>query len=424
LFGLAPALQTTRLDLVPVLKAADADSNGPKRLWGRNLIVVAQVALSLVLLVVSAVVWQGFRDQFQQGPGFRTDHLYLTSFDTKAIHYSDEQTRRFYKDLLDQTRLAPGVKSAALMSGVPMGNGFSSGAVLPEGYALPSGQPALNVYTSYVSDGFFTTIGTPIVRGRGFLESDQAGTPLVAVLNTQIAAHYWPRQNPLGKRFHLQEANGPLVQVVGICEMEKYAWIAEPPQDLIYFPYTQSPRSGLTVAAESTAPDAATLAPVLREVVRKIDPAMPISNSRTMQDFFERRAVKTSNVMVQVIASLGMMGLALAMVGLYALVAYSVSRRSREIGIRMAIGADRPGVLRMVLRQGLVLGSIGAAAGLILSFFACRALSAGLWILAGRMNYAMLPAVAVPLLAVTLLAAYVPARRASLIDPMRALRDE
>jgi putative ABC transport system permease protein len=424
LFGLAPALQTTRLDLVPALKAADADSGGRKRLWGRNLIVVGQVALSLVLLVVSAVIWQGFRDQLQQGPGFRTDHLYLTSFDTAPIHYSDEQTRRFYKDLLDKTRLAPGVRSAALTSSIPLGGGFSSIGVLPEGYALPNGQPALNVYTSYVSDGFFATIGTPIVKGRGFLDSDRADTPLVAVVNIQVAAHYWPKQDALGKRFHLRDATGPLVRVVGISETEKYAWIAEPPQDLIYLPDTQSPNSALTLAAESAAPDAATLAPVLREVVRKIDPAMPISNARTMQNFFEQRAVKTSNVMVEVVASLGMMGLVLALVGLYALVAYSVSRRSREIGIRMAIGADRQGVLRMVLREGLVLGSMGAGAGLILSFFACRALTSGLWILAGRLNYALLPAVAVPLLLVTLLAAYVPARRASLIDPMRALRDE
>ena len=141
-----------------------------------------------------------------------------------------------------------------------------------------------------------------------------------------------------------------------------------------------------------------------------------------MQNLFSQRATKITDTIVEVVASLGMMGLVLAVVGLYALVAYSVSRRSREIGIRMAIGADRFGVLRMVLRQGLVLGSIGAGAGLILSSFACRALTSALWI--GQLNWVLLPVVALPLLAVTLLAAYVPARRASLIDPMRALRDE
>jgi len=222
----------------------------------------------------------------------------------------------------------------------------------------------------------------------------------------------------------LREATGPLVEITGIAETGKYVWISEPPLDFIYFPYTQHGTRALTVLAESSAPDAATLASVLREVVRKIDPAMPYSNARTMQDFFTQRTVKTTDIIVDVTTSLGLMGLVLAMVGLYALVAYSVSRRSREIGIRMAIGADRQGVLRMVLKQGLVLGSIGAGAGLILSFLACRAMASSLWILAGHINYTILPAVAAPLLVVTLLAAYVPARRASLIDPMRALRDE
>jgi ABC-type antimicrobial peptide transport system permease subunit len=263
-----------------------------------------------------------------------------------------------------------------------------------------------------------------ILRGRVFHYTDQAGTPLVAVVNTVFAQHYWPAQDALGKRFHLRDATGPLVEIVGIAETGKYIWISEPPIDFVYLPYTQHGTQAMTVLAESSAPDAAALAPVLRQVVRKIDPAMPYSNARTMQDFFTQRAVKTTNIIVEVVSSLGIMGLVLAMVGLYALVAYSVSRRSREIGIRMAIGADRQGVLRMVLRQGLALGSMGVGAGLILSYLAFRGLASSLWTLAGGANYAILPAVALPLLAVTMLAVYVPARRASLIDPMRALRDE
>jgi predicted permease len=423
-FGLAPAFQTTRVDLVRALKSIDADSGGRRRLRGRNLMVAGQVALSLVLLVVSAVSWQGFRDQLKQGTGFRTDHLYLAGFNTRPVNYSAEQTRRFYKDLLDKTRSAPGVRSAALASDVPMAFNQSNVGVVPEGYTLPPGEQSLNVLNYYVSDGYFQTMGVGLLRGRGFLGIDQSDTPLVAVVNTQFARHYWPQQDALGKRFHLRDATGPMVEIVGIAETGKYVWISEPPLDFIYLPYMQHGTRALTVLAESSAPDSGVLAPVLREVVRKIDPAMPYSDARTMQDFFTQRAVKTTNIIVEVVASLGMMALVLAMVGLYALVAYSVSRRSREIGIRMAIGADRQGVLRMVLRQGLVLGSLGAGAGLIVSFFACRAMTSSLWILAGHMNYALLPAVAVPLLLVTLLAAYVPARRASLIDPMRALRDE
>ena len=424
LFGLTPALQTTRLNLVPALKSADADSGGRRRFRGRNLIVAGQVALSLVLLIVSAVLLQGFRDELQQGPGFRTNHLWLTSFDTQPVHYTDEQNRRFYKDLLEKTRLAPGVRSAALMSGVPMLGGGAVG-VVPEGYTLPPGQQALTIPNFYVSEGYFATIGVPIVRGRGFLDSDRPDTPLVSVVNQQLAKHYWPGQDALGKRFHLRSATGPLVQIVGIARMSKYFWIAEPPQDFLYLPYTQDKQNAMTIVAESSAPDAANLAPVLREVVRGIDPGMPVFDARTMQDFYTQRAVKTPNIIAESVAGLGTMGLILAMVGLYGLIAYSVSRRRREIGLRMAIGADRRQVIGMVLRQGLALGLIGVAVGLVVSFFACRAMMTVAWVASfDHLNYALFPAVAVPLLAITVLAAFAPARRASLVDPMRALRDE
>ncbi len=423
-FGLTPALQTIRLDLVSSLKSADADSSGKQRLWGRNLIVAGQVALSLVLLVVSAVLLQGFRDQLLQGPGFRTDHLWLTSFDTTPVHYSEDQTRRFYKDLLDKTRLAPGVRSAALTSDIPLLGGGGAG-VVPEGFTLPRGQESLSIAGSWVSTGYFTTMGVPILQGRPFLDSDRQDTPLVAVVNEQFAHHYWPKQDALGKRFHMKTATGPLVQIVGIAKMAKYFWIAEPPQEFIYFPYTQDKRPAMTVVAETAAPDAATLAPVLREVVRGIDPSMPVSGARTMQDYYTQRAVKTPGIISESVAGLGSMGLILAIVGLYGLISYSVSRRRREIGIRMAIGADRQKVIRMVLKQGLMLGSIGIAVGLIVSFFVCRMVMTVAWVASfDHLNYALFPAIAIPLLLITLLATYAPARRASLVDPMRALRDE
>jgi len=160
-------------------------------------------------------------------------------------------------------------------------------------------------------------------------------------------------------------------------------------------------------------------------VVRGIDSSMPVFDTRTMQDYYTQRAIKTPALLTQSVATLGLMGLILAMVGLYGLISYSVSRRRREIGIRMAIGADRPMVIRMVLRQGLMLGAIGVAAGLILSFLVCRAIVSFAWIASfDRINYALLPAIAIPLLVITVLATLVPARRASLVDPMRTLREE
>jgi len=421
-FGLTPALQTTRVDLVSALKAADADSSG-RRLLGRNAIVAGQVALSFILLVVSAVLWLGFRNELTHGPGFRTDRLYLSSFDTQPIHYSEQQSRQFYKNLLDKTRLAPGVQSAALMSDVPLLNSGSVGFV-PEGHRLRAGEQPFTVSNFAVSDGYFDTMGIPLLKGRAFLDSDRPDTPLVAVVNDHFAGHYWPKQDAIGKRFHLHTATGPLVQVVGVTQTTQYFFIGEAPSDFIYLPYTQNESSALTIVAESKTPDAGALAPVLRVVVRGLDPDMPVLNERTMRDYFTQRAVKSTDMIVETVASLGMMGLILAVAGLYGLIAYSVSRRSREIGIRMAIGADRQKVTRMVLRQGLILSSIGVGIGLVLSPFIYRALMAAVWTTAGNLSYAILPAIAVPLLLVTLLATYAPARRASLIDPLRALREE
>ena len=424
LFGLAPALQATRPDLVPALKAGDAASVGKRRLWGRHTMVAGQVALSLVLLAVSAVMVQGFRDQLAQGPGFRTDHIFLTSFDTQLIHYSEEQARRFYSDLLERTRAAPGVRSAALASGAPM-LGVENIGVVPEGYRLPRGEPAMTTTASCVSEGYFRTMDIPIQRGRGFLESDDKDAPLVAVVNEHMARHYWPKGDALGKRFHIRTTDGALVEIVGIARRSKYLWIAERPLDFFYLPFRQHAHSALTLLAESQARDAATIAPALHNVVRRLDPDMPVFDVRTMQDFYRQRAVKTSDIIVQIVAGMGLMGLILAVVGLYGLVAYSVSRRTREIGIRMAIGADRGKVVRMVLRQGLRLGVAGVAAGLVAGYFACRVVtSAFSFVTFDRVDPLVLAGIALPLLAITGLATWAPARRASLIDPLRALRDE
>ena len=423
LFGLGPALRMTRPELVPALKAADADS-GKRRFWGRNTIVSGQVALSLVLLVISAVLVEGFRYQLSQGAGFRPDRLLLTSFDTQMARYSEDQTRQFYTRLLERTRLAPGVRSAALSSTLPLWSWDNIG-VIPEGYRLRSGEHALTAFDYYVSDGYFSTLGVRVLQGRGFLESDGENAPLVAVVNDHLANRYWPKGDAMGKRFHLSGATGPLVEIVGIARAAKVFFISEPPADVVYLPFRQHLRSGLTLVAESGAADAASIAPVLREIVRRLDPDMPVFDVRTMQDFYTMRSVTLTNMIVGTVAGLGLMGLLLAMAGLYGLVAYSVSRRTREIGIRIAVGADRRQVVRMVLGQGLKLGAIGVAVGLVVSVFACRALTSATWFFTfDRVNPLIFAAIALLLLGVTTLAAWAPARHASRIDPMRALREE
>jgi macrolide transport system ATP-binding/permease protein len=425
LFGLTPAIRSTQSDLVSALKAADADLAARSRLWGRNLLVICQIAISLVLLTVSTILFRGFA-QVVKDPGFRTDHLLMMSLNPTLVRYTDAQTRHFYKQLLERARSAPGVKSVAWTQNIPFRPDQDMDSVAPEGYQFPPGQQTVNVFSDTVGDQYFETIGIPVVRGRAFLQSDTANTPRVAVVNEQFAKHYWPNQDAIGKRFHLSDAKGPLIQIVGIAKTTKYLWVGEAPLDYLYLPLAQHPQARMTLIAESES-DSAALVPVLRQAVKNLDPNMPIYGVRTMDDFYKQRAIKTGTIIMQTVGGLGVMGLLLAMVGLYGLVAYSVSRRTREIGIRMAIGADRTKVARMVLKQGLILALIGIAIGVIASVEADKVLG---FMFGGPSAMSMEEAVIIFLLMpltlvmVTLLATYAPARRASLVDPMRALRDE
>jgi len=422
LFGLVPALRATRPDLVPALKAADADSGGKHRFWGRNTIVAGQVALSLVLLAISATLVRGFQNVLTAGPGFRIDRLFLTTFDTQLANYSQGQSQRFYQNLMDRTRAASGVKSAALISSLPM-MGSESAGIVPEGWQLPAGEHSISTLCAYISDGYFQTMNIPILEGRAVLERDREDTPLVAVVNQHMANHYW-RGSALGKRFQLKDAGQTMVEVVGVAKMAKYMWAGEAPQDFVYLPYRQHTGSKLTLVAESQAADAGAIAPALREVVRGLDPDMPVFDVRTMRDFYTS-VVKTTDCLTEVVGAMGVMGVILAMVGLYGLVAYSVSRRRREIGIRMALGADRQSVVWMVLRQGLRLGLAGVAAGLVAAFWACRAITSDPFFFAfKRVDPVVFIAIPLLLLVVTVLATWAPARHAARVDPLTSLRDE
>ncbi|MBV9038372.1 MAG: FtsX-like permease family protein, partial [Acidobacteriaceae bacterium] len=345
-------------------------------------------------------------------------------FDPSLIRYTEAQNNAFYQKLLDRTRTAPGVLSAALCSRVPMSNNGSDMKVVPESFHLRAGQELGNISDTVISDGYFKIMRIPVVQGRPFLETDKANTPAVAIVNEQFARHFWPKESAVGKRMHLRSANGPLVQIVGVAKITKYFWIAEPPLDYFYLPFAQNPQSDMTMIAESATADASGLASVLRQTTQSVDRQVPIFGMRAFADFYASRAVKTPSIILTTVTSLGLMSLILAVVGLYGLVAYSVSRQYREIGIRMAVGADRQAVLRMVLWRGLILGGTGIAIGLVLGVLASRAVGSMTITSFGHISLLPFPILAFLLLLTTLLAAYVPARRASRIDPMRALREE
>jgi len=242
-------------------------------------------------------------------------------------------------------------------------------------------------------------------------------------VNDHLAQHYWPNQDPIGRRFRLNNPEKSWVEIVGLAKTTKYLFIAEPPTDFVYLPYRQRPNQEMVLIAHSDGDPAALAAPI-REVVRGLDANMPIYNVRTMEDFYQMRAVSIFNVLVGTVGAMGLMGLGLAIVGLYGLVAYAASRRTREIGIRMAIGATAETVLGMVLRQGFVLALVGLVVGLGLSVGAGELLRAGFPSGDDSRDFLSLAIVAPVVLGMTLLAAYIPARRASHINPMEALRHD
>jgi predicted permease len=426
MFGLVPAIRSTRGDLTAVMKATDAAGFGPRRRWGRALLVAGQVAVSVVLLVVATFVYRGFQRQLGDGPGFRTDHLLMMNLAPSQLRYSESQAERFFERVAEQARLVPGVQSAALTRFMPMDGLPPSVTIVPEGFQFPAGKESATVARSNVDEHYFDTIGLPILKGRGFRATDSAGAPEVAVVNEVAAQHYWPGQDPIGKRFRLDSRAGPWVEIVGVAKTSKYGFIIERPTEFVYLPYRQRPPESMFLLVRSLGDPASLVAP-LRDVVRGLDANLPISNTRTMEELYRMRSVVILNVIVSLIASMGMMGLALALVGLYGLVAYAASRRTKEIGIRMAIGADRPTVLRMVLRQGMGLAIAGLGVGLLASMGADRALRA---IFSGgpggdgRTDVMAFLLVGATVLAITLLAAYLPARRASRVNPTDALRHE
>jgi predicted permease len=424
LFGLSPAIQATRADLTAVIKTGDGAAPGRRRRWGRAVLVSGQVAVSVVLLVVALFMYRGFSQQLAAGPGYRTDHLLLLTLDTGLLRYDDARAERFFRDVADRAREVPGVTRVALTTSVPMQNdGVGADAIAPEGFRFPAGKETANVLDARIDEHYVDALGLQLVRGRNFRVEDTATTPAVAIVNEQFAKHYWPGVDPIGKRIRLIDGEAVWVEVVGLVKTSKYLFIAEAPTEFFYLPYRQRPAKRMVLTVQ-TAGDPAGLAAPLRKVVHDLDPNLPVSNVRTMEEFYEMRATRVFNVLIGAISAMGMMGLGLALVGLYGLVAYAASRRTREIGIRMAIGAGQRAVLNMVLRQGIVLALVGLVIGLALSVGAGRLLAAAFPTGDDSLDVGALLMVVPVVVAVTFLAAYVPARRASRTNTMLALRQE
>ena len=419
LAGLLPAIRSTRAELNAVLKATElrfARSRG----WTRQALVVAQVAVALVMMVLSGLFLESIRVARDSDPGFRVDHVLTMGFDPRIARYDLDGSRRFYRQLLTRVRALPGVRTAALGQHIPLGVSSSTTDITIPGYELGPNQQTLSIGSSIVGDHYFEALGIPILRGRAFTDRDVQNAPAVAIVNEAMAKKYWPNRDALGATVVIQAQPAVTAEVVGVARVAKTRDIGETPQPFLYLPFEQSRQTGMTLFVQTEA-DPAGLNSVVRAEVRALDANQPIYDVRTLASVFQQQALWGVRLVAEVIAAVGVVGLALSVLGLYAVIAYSVSQRTREIGIRMAVGASERRVLGMVLRQGLTLAAVGVAIGLL----ATLALSSVLGDLLNGVNprdptaYASATAV---LFAVTLLATYIPARRASQVDPQSALR--
>jgi predicted permease len=410
------------VDLTSSLKATDRNNAGRYRLTGRSVLVATQVALSLIVLTIAVFAVQAFRRELTAGPGFRTSQLAkITISPGRARYNDDEAMARFFARALDEARDLPGVRSASITSAMPLFS-FQFEAVLPEGRTAPDAQNTVPARANSIDDRYFDTMGIPILAGRAFSAGDDATAPAVAIVNETFARHYWPNDDPIGKRVRVPDVRHPFVEIVGIARTTTYGLPGEVAQDAIYFPYRQRTRSEMVLLAQ-TAGESATLLQPLRDLVRRLDPDVPIADAQTIETFYGVRIETTGTALVRLVAIMGLMGLLLTTVGLYGLVSYAVSRRTREIGIRIAIGATYSRILTMVIRQGMIPAWLGLGVGIIASATAARLL-ARLGPFEDRVDartyYLVVPLV----IGVALSAAFFPARRAARVNPTTTLRCE
>ena len=418
-FGLVPAWRTAKAAVLPGLRREDGSTGG--RLLTTRVLVIGQVALALVLLVATALMVDAFQKASNADPGMRLDHMLMIEMDAGSAGYSADASALFYDQLVDRVRAEPGVASATLARAIPFRPNFTDETVIVEGRELPVGQNGDRLPTNVVDDRYFETMAIPILRGRGFTTTDRQGALPTVVVNEAFAARYWPQQEGVGRRLRFYP-DGRWLEVVGIARNSKYRFLGEPPQPYLYLPLAQNPRTRLTLFAETTG-SPLNIAERLREIVRGLDAQVPLYNVRSLERFFDDGVLGTQRVLLQIVAAMGTVGLSLALVGLYAVIAYSAARRVREFAIRLAIGATRGDVVRLVLRDGVVIAGSGIAVGLLLSVPLGRLLGTA-FVGLGPLSpwvFALAPAAVV---ALTFAACLVPAWRSSMVDPIAVLRLE
>jgi predicted permease len=380
---------------------------------------VSQIALALVLVVCAGLCLKGLQSARHRDLGFDPNHLLYAGINIGMNGYTEETGKVFYHELQQRLAALPGVQEVALNSWFPLGFTFGgSWGVNVEGYPRRPNED-LSVWRSFVSPRYFAALRIPLIEGREFTDQDDQKSVQVAIINEAMAKRFWPGQSPIGHKFR---AGGATRTVVGVVKTGKYRSLNESPQGFFYTPYRQGiPDLSLNLCLRTTGnPEA--LAGVLVQEIHKLDPGVEPWGILPMTDYIQP-AFLAQQIATSLLILLGVVALALAAMGVYGVMAYVVSQRTHEFGIRMALGARTRDVLQLVLRQGLMLGSLGVALGLVLAVAVTRLLANFLY---GVSPFDAMIFASVPLLLglITLLACWLPARRAAKVDPMLALRYE
>jgi predicted permease len=418
-FSLLPAIQASRPDLVPALKD-EASMGGFHRSRLRNALVVAQVALSLVLLVCAGLIVRSLQAAQSMRPGFNPENAVALSFDLGLQGYTEERGRKFEKEVLERARLLPGVRSAALATTLPLSLDYSSSTIYVEGQPPMSNSELPQAIPNTVSPGYFRTMEIAL-RGRDFTEQDDKDESRLAIVNETFARKFFPNQDAIGRRFNFNGPQDPYWEIIGVAADGKYNTIGEDPKPALYRPLLRNYNSSVTLVARTTG-DAQRVIESLRREVQSLDPGLPLYGVKTLSEHMQMPLFATRMAAI-VLGSFGLMALLLAAIGIYGVMSYVVAGRIREIGVRMALGAQGRDVLRLIIGQGMMLAFIGLIVGLLLAFLAARMLTSLLYGV-GSSDLLTYTVVALLLAVVAFLACYIPARRATRVDPMIALRYE
>lgn len=420
LIGIAPALKVARPNLVEVLNVG---GRGGSVSWTRNrfrsMLVVTEIALALVALVGAGLFVRSMQNAQRIDPGFESKDLFVFAFDLGALHYDEGRGQQFFRNAIERAEASPKVASATVASNFPVGGGFAR-TTFPEGQSETTGYRGTLTQLDDVMPNYFKTLRIPLVSGREFTDSDRKDTTLVAIANEAMAKHFWPGENAIGKRFHFF-GESQLREVVGIVRDTVVNNIGEEPQPLVYLPMTQDYSPVATMQVRTVGPPQPVISGV-RQQVQGLDNNLALTNFNTITELLDQ-GLWASRMGAALLSLFGVIALILSVVGVYGVLSYSVNQQTREIGIRMAMGAQTDSVLKLIVKQGMRLAIAGLLLGLVIALLTMRSLSSLLY---GVSAYDPLifGGVFLILASAAVLACYFPARRAARVDPLVALRYE